>query len=74
MCQLWTDANVEFTVVIKHQNLWKFTEEACDMKTKLDSLHRLNHRSFEPAYIFKLDHSQKRKKKKMIQLLHKVIN
>lgn len=37
MCRVRTDANVEFTVVIKYENLWKFTEEACAMKIKLNS-------------------------------------
>lgn len=36
MCRVRTDANVEFTVVIKYENLWKFTEEACAMKIKLN--------------------------------------
>lgn len=49
MCRLRTDANVEFTVVIKHENLWKFTEAACDMKIKINSLYRLDRCSFEPT-------------------------
>lgn len=47
MCRLRPDANVEFTVVIQHENLWKFTEQPCDMKIKLNSLYRLDRCSFE---------------------------
>lgn len=36
MCRLRTDAYVGFTVVIKRENLRRFTGEARDMKIKLN--------------------------------------